>query len=303
MKKRFTDCDKWQGWYRELPVEVKCLWSYICDRCDNAGVWRVDRGLAEFSIGKKLNWEKIIKILGHRIHIFDDDKKWYITEFIEFQCGEYLSVNSYPHKQILELLKRYNLYNSVIGNDNKILDYPSNRVGTTLKEREEEKDKDIDKEKDKEKEEERAKKYWEDFWIKYPKKQGKKDAEDYFLGKTFNITEDKFNEIMVGLGKAIVSEEWQKKNGQYIPLPATFLRKERWRDELTPKKTITAQETYIPPDLTPEEQEASDEARHKACEEGKKELESTMTPRQIIENKKKLFNFLRSYGKIKEKEE
>lgn len=38
MKRRFTDCDMWEGdWFMSLPLDMKLLWRYLCDRCDNAG--------------------------------------------------------------------------------------------------------------------------------------------------------------------------------------------------------------------------------------------------------------------------
>lgn len=138
--KRLTEANKWKGWFRELSPELKCLWLYILDNCDNAGIWVVDIGLAEYCIGSKIDWKEAEKLLGERIFIFDDNKKWYITEFIEFQCGEKLNPNSPPHKKVIDLLNKYNLYNRVLNNEYRVLHRVYNRVCNTPKEEEEEKE-------------------------------------------------------------------------------------------------------------------------------------------------------------------
>ena len=66
--KRFTDTEKWKSdWFMSLSVEMKCLWIYLCDNCDNAGVWRINKKLAEVQIGKKIDWKKAIKLFSKRI--------------------------------------------------------------------------------------------------------------------------------------------------------------------------------------------------------------------------------------------
>jgi len=134
MAKRFTEINKWSDpWFRKLPAEYKIFWQYICDKCDNAGVWKRDIELAEFYIGVRLT-EKVV--LDHfnegkeRVKLLSDDL-WLLTDFLSFQYGE-LSTDCPPHKQILSLIEKYN---------EKGLAYPSIRV--------QEKDKDKDKEKGK----------------------------------------------------------------------------------------------------------------------------------------------------------
>lgn len=67
------------------------------------------------------------------------------------------------------------------------------------------------------------------FWDLWPKKQARKDALKAWLK---NNCDEHFDLIMKKLPQFIQSQQWRKDRGQYIPLPATWLNKERWQDEL-----------------------------------------------------------------------
>ncbi len=66
------------------------------------------------------------------------------------------------------------------------------------------------------------------FWTLYPKKIGKKAAM-----KAWDKAKDKppIEIILQKLSEQIKSEQWKKENGQFIPLPATWLNQGRWDDE------------------------------------------------------------------------
>jgi hypothetical protein len=101
--KRFTDTEKWADpWFRELSPVLKCLWSYLCDRCDNAGVWKVDKSLAEFQIGSKIKWEDATKAFGKRCVLVKEDRLLVIG-FIDFQFGK-LNENVNLHRNVLKLI-------------------------------------------------------------------------------------------------------------------------------------------------------------------------------------------------------
>lgn len=67
-----------------------------------------------------------------------------------------------------------------------------------------------------------------EFWKLYPKKTGKKPAEQKWnrLNKT---TQDL---ILADLPKRAKTDQWQKADGQFVPNPATYLNQERWNDQL-----------------------------------------------------------------------
>jgi hypothetical protein len=162
MAKRFTETGKWQGWFRRLGPVNKCLWFYLLDNCDQAGVWRVDKQKAEFEIFPDyatsvrdglLDWEETEKILGERIHIFDEGKKWYITEFVSFQYGRKLSPKSKPHIKVMDLLTGYQLINRMMEENYTVHDTLtegySRGYDCTLKDKAKDQVKAKDKDKDK----------------------------------------------------------------------------------------------------------------------------------------------------------
>ena len=69
---------------------------------------------------------------------------------------------------------------------------------------------------------------FEQFWVAYPKKVGKKDAL-----KSWMKASDKpqVSEILMAIENAKKSEQWLKDNGQFIPNPATWLKQGRWDDQ------------------------------------------------------------------------
>jgi len=72
------------------------------------------------------------------------------------------------------------------------------------------------------------------FWKEYPKKKSKGQAEKAWL--KIKPTQEMFIIIMEGLEKAKNSQEWENKEGEYIPYPATWLNAKGWEDEYKPKK-------------------------------------------------------------------
>ena len=121
MPKRFTDTEKWKkGFIRSLPTKYKLLWLYILDDCNHAGLWDVDLEVAEIRIGSKINKKEAIKYYSENIKIFDNDNKWFIPKFIEFQYGQ-LNENVNAHKSVIRLIEKYDLYN--IGDDNDSLEW------------------------------------------------------------------------------------------------------------------------------------------------------------------------------------
>ena len=92
-----------------------------------------------------------------------------------------------------------------------------------------------DKEKDKEQEEDKDKdveSMFAEFWSAYPRKDAKKSARKVFL-RILSDTDDPralLAKILDAIALAKQSHQWQKDNGDFIPLPATWLNQERWED-------------------------------------------------------------------------
>lgn len=95
---------------------------------------------------------------------------------------------------------------------------------TTERKRTPDKDKDKDKEKNKD-----TSSAFVVFWNAYPKKEAKKDAAAVFA--KLNPSPELLASILAALATKSASFDWTKEDGKYIPLPATWLRAERWNDE------------------------------------------------------------------------
>jgi hypothetical protein len=68
------------------------------------------------------------------------------------------------------------------------------------------------------------------FWAAYPKKRAKANAKKAWL--KLPLTRTLFAEIMDSLNKFKRCDDWQKKNGQFIPLPASWINGKRWEDNI-----------------------------------------------------------------------
>ncbi len=74
---------------------------------------------------------------------------------------------------------------------------------------------------------------FQEFWTAYPKKVGKKSAQQAW--KKAKVNEDLFTCIMTAIDKAMRSTQWQRDGGRYIPNPSTWLNQGRWDDEIQPE--------------------------------------------------------------------
>ncbi len=79
------------------------------------------------------------------------------------------------------------------------------------------------------------------FWIAYPKKKSKGQAEKAW--KVLNPSSDLQTKILQAIEVVRVSPEWRKERGQFIPYPATWLRAKGWEDE------TMKEEEWEPPEV------------------------------------------------------
>ena len=70
---------------------------------------------------------------------------------------------------------------------------------------------------------------FDEFWKAYPKKRSKGDAEKAWKSVKAN---SHFKEILEAVEKQKQSWDWKKDGGQFIPYPATWLRRKKWEDEI-----------------------------------------------------------------------
>lgn len=107
MAKRFTETGIWDDqWYQDLPVVYKLAWRYICDKCDIAGVWKVNKRLLDFQVGEVIPLTECIKLFNHeKERIIVVNSYWILADFIRFQYGT-LNDKVPFHRKIKESLDR-----------------------------------------------------------------------------------------------------------------------------------------------------------------------------------------------------
>lgn len=133
--KRFTETQKWEDpWFRRLNPELKLLWQWILDRCDNAGVIDPDMDLASFQIGYQYPLDTLCKFGDRAVEI--GGGKWFIPKFIEFQYGK-LSEDCKAHRPVFLSLQKHDL-----------IGYPKGIDTLKYKDQIKEKEKDTEKEQD-----------------------------------------------------------------------------------------------------------------------------------------------------------
>ena len=113
MAKRYTDTDKWKKmWFRKLKNDHKVFWMYLLDQCDHAGIWEVDFDLASYFCNG-IKESEIRDTFIKQYQEFDNGKRWFLKDFIEFQYRE-LDESNRVHKSVITLLKRHGLYKGLI---------------------------------------------------------------------------------------------------------------------------------------------------------------------------------------------
>lgn len=237
MAKRFIDSNKYKKRFiRNLPSVYKIFWDYILCNCDNAGIWHVDFDVAKVETGEKsLNEKKARELFKEKIISFDNNEKWFIPSFIDFQYGK-LNENtiSKPLQSVIKQLKNYNLWEVYLKTYNSVNKGYPNSMDTlidTVKEQEQDKvmDKDKNEEENKVKEQENRENNYEisfmDFWELYDKKRGDKTK----LEKKWDaLSNEDRKKIMDHIPKYIKAEPDKK----FRKDPQTFLNNCSWNDEL-----------------------------------------------------------------------
>jgi hypothetical protein len=71
---------------------------------------------------------------------------------------------------------------------------------------------------------------FEIFWKAYPRRVAKAVARKAWI-QTVKVRPP-LEELLTAINNQCQSDQWQKDGGQYIPHPATWLRGERWSDEM-----------------------------------------------------------------------
>lgn len=221
MAKRFTDTEKWRkDFFRSLEPSYKIIWLYLLDDCNHAGVWEVEVDVLNIRTQINLTQDEILNIFGVKVKVFDDGKKWFIKDFIDFQYGE-LKKNNRAHLSVIHLLSSYK---------NKGLISPLQEA----------KDKDKDKDKDKEVE---FLLFWDTYQLKTKLKKTDREA-----------TEKYWYKLTVGekaLALHNIGDYYNSLNDKkYCKKARTYLSDKNFNDEFTIKPPINPKHQSEKPKVT-----------------------------------------------------
>lgn len=107
MSNRLTDADKWKDvWFANLSPYAKLLFIFLCESCNNAGVYEINKKFILFYTG--LSEEQLISAIEEikktYIKSRDGNRIW-IKNYLKYQKKLPLNSNNNNHKQIIMILK------------------------------------------------------------------------------------------------------------------------------------------------------------------------------------------------------
>lgn len=116
------------------------------------------------------------------------------------------------------------------------------------------KDKDKEKDKDKKNKPPISPEGFDQWWAVYPKKQDKQGAIKAF--KKINPDAELLERMISSVKVWKTSQQWTKDDGQYIPMPSTWLNGHRWEDEAPKVIALNPPQQYTQRSYTEDELEA-----------------------------------------------
>lgn len=130
MASRFRGTEVWdEDWFIELSGEQQHLWTYVCDSCNHAGIWKPNKSGFEMRTKFKVNLDSFFdKVNGDKKRIFKlNDGNWFLTGFIQFQWFNKkknfdLVLSNRMHLSIFNELKKYNVPHEIIRGLQEVLE-------------------------------------------------------------------------------------------------------------------------------------------------------------------------------------
>lgn len=129
-KKRFRETNIWEAvWYSQLSSLEQHFYQYVCDKCNNIGIWAPNFRSAGFHLKLETDPESFaftfldnINKSEERIKILDSGE-WLILSFVKEQyCkAKPLSTNAVAHKSYIQLMKKHNLWEWFIENQPEVM--------------------------------------------------------------------------------------------------------------------------------------------------------------------------------------
>jgi len=238
MPKRFTDKNKWDDeWYSILDNDCKIVWEYLLDRCDHAGVGKVNLRMINFCCNVTWDNEKLEQIFISRI-LFEE-KFYFIVNYLKFQYPKGLNSKKPAIVSVRNILNEKGLseyVNSLYGDSYLIIKQSLPNGSVTIKDKDKDIDKDIDKDKDTDKDTDKDSgfSFFETSWKDFP--GTKREALTEF--GDFKKAHSDWEEIVGSLPVAVYNQiRWRLDcNGEWRPPWKNFkawLAGRHWEDVLS----------------------------------------------------------------------
>ena len=223
MPRRSIDTKMWgDNWFSGLDPTERYLFLYFLtnEHTSLCGIYEIPLRIMAFETG--LDMEMLNKIILR----FSEDGK------IHYQDG-WVCVVNYEEYQIMNPSMKSSADKSLHSVPPSVLYWfraKNHLVDTLSTSCGHNKDKDKDKDKDKNlcSSATRTNEQFTEFWFAYPRKQAKQDAEKAF--RAAKLKPEQLQTILQDIQRRRASADWMKDGGQFIPLPATYLRGKRWED-------------------------------------------------------------------------
>ncbi|MDQ8200694.1 hypothetical protein QEH56_21180 [Pelagicoccus enzymogenes] len=108
--KRFTETDKWKdAWFLDLSPEEKCIWMYLTDECDPAGVIEPCARILTALVGGDVDFDSFLQKAGaERIARLGCGKLW-LAKFCDFQYPNGVSAKAKFHSKVRESVRKHAL--------------------------------------------------------------------------------------------------------------------------------------------------------------------------------------------------
>ena len=236
MAKRYFDTGLIeQSWYQKLPPKGKALYIHLLCICDYSGIFEVNAPLMSMYIGEPITEDDIFGMFGKRvIPLLNHENKGIITDFVYFQQGGEINPKNPAHKGVVNSLKKNGVsleelcsmctHKLIIKEDRtaetkKSIPQEKTAIGKSAKG-----------------DDEYIKSAFDKFWVEYPRRDAKQGAFKKFVilmkeRKSHEDMDALLNKMLKAIDAAKTTPQWNRDNGQYIPMAQTWLNQHRWEDE------------------------------------------------------------------------
>ena len=107
MSYRLTSPDKWlDSWFSDLSITGKLLFTFLCDNCDNSGIYEINKKFMLFLLGMTEEELKSAFLEIKKCYVLSGDKKkiW-LSNFLKHQKKLPLNPQNNAHRQIIMKLE------------------------------------------------------------------------------------------------------------------------------------------------------------------------------------------------------